>query len=54
MNKKQPLLNLTNILDCTTKNVEKKKKKKDQKILILKHFIKLFKTSGFYYYKVVA
>jgi hypothetical protein len=47
--KKQPLLNLTNILKSTTKNVKKEKKKSAQNFSILKYIIKSFKATKFYY-----
>ena len=54
-NKKQLLLVLINILKFTTKNVKKGKKKKSaQNFFILKYVIKSFKTSNFYYLKILA
>ena len=47
MNKKQLLLNLTNILKPTTKNVKKEKKKSAQIFFILNYVIESFKTSNF-------
>jgi hypothetical protein len=55
INRKQLLLNLINILKSTSKNVKKGKKKKSaQNFFILKYIIKSFKTSNFYYIKVLA
>jgi hypothetical protein len=53
INKKQLLLNLINILKLTTKNV-KKGGKGVQSFIILKYIVKSFKTSNFYYQKVLA
>jgi hypothetical protein len=54
ISKKYLLLNLTNVLKSTTKNVKKGKKKSAPIFFILKHIIKDFKTSKFYYLKVLA
>jgi hypothetical protein len=46
---------LINILKSTTKNAKKEKEKKSaQNFFIPKHDIKSFKTSSFYYLKVLA
>ena len=54
VHKKQLLLNLINILKSITKNVKKGGKKKCSKFFIPKYVIKSFKTSNFYYLKILV
>jgi hypothetical protein len=54
INKKQLLLSLINILQSTTKNVKKGKKKSAQNFFILKYVKKSFKISKFDYLKLLA
>ena len=54
INRKYLLLNLTNVIKSTTKNVKKGKKKSTPIFFILKHIIKDFKTSKFYYLEVLV
>jgi hypothetical protein len=53
-NRKQLLVNLTNIFKSTKKKNPKKKKKSVQNFFELKHTIKSFKASKFYYLKVLV
>ena len=55
INKKQLLLNLNKYFDIYYKKCQKRKKKKSARnFFILKYVIKSFKTSNFYYLKVLA
>ena len=54
VNKMQLSVVLINILKSTTKNVKKGGKKSAQNFFILKYIIKSFKTSNFYYQKLLA